>query len=511
MKATSVPPAGTRNPDPAGDADFLTFPNLPLPIPRYPFPPNPLARRKDHQMTAGTLGSGEQVIAAEHTAEPKLKRTMGLRSVMMFGLAYMTPIIVLGTFGVIAELSHGATAMSYTVALVAMLFTAGSYGRMSVLYPESGSAYTYIGKSINPKLGFLVGWAVLLDYLFLPMVVWLIGASYLNAEFPGVPIWVWILGFVIVTTALNIFGLNVADKVNFALMSFQALVIGIFVVLSLRSVIVGGGVASAFSTQPFLGSGSGVSGIVAGAAIAAYSFLGFDAVTTLSEETKNPRKTMPKAIMLVAAVGGLIFIIVAYTTQLVHPGGTFDNASSAAFEIAGQIGGNLFTAIFIAGLCFGQFTSGIATQASASRLLYVMGRDGVLPKKIFGRLSSKFNTPVLSILLVGIVGLIAMFLDVATSTSFVNFGAFTAFTLVNVSVIASYFKVSPETRAKLMPGGWLRNIAFPTLGSLFCAYLLINLDKQALILGLSWLAIGIVILAALTKGFKHNPPEYEAE
>ncbi|MFT8704778.1 APC family permease [Bifidobacterium aquikefiricola] len=462
-------------------------------------------------MTTKLAVTDAHAVTSERVAEPKLKRTMGLRSVMIFGLAYMTPIIVLGTFGVIAELSHGATAMSYTVALVAMLFTAGSYGRMSVMYPQSGSAYTYIGKSINPKLGFLVGWAVLLDYLFLPMVVWLIGASYLNAEFPGVPIWIWILGFVIITTALNVFGLNVADKVNFALMSFQALVIGIFVVLSLHTVISGGGVASTFSAQPFIGSGAGVSGIVAGAAIAAYSFLGFDAVTTLSEETKDPRRTMPKAIMLVAAVGGLIFIIVAYTTQLVHPGGVFDNSSSAAFEIAGKIGGNLFTAIFIAGLCFGQFTSGIAAQASASRLLYVMGRDGVLPKRVFGRLSAKFNTPLLSILLVGIVGLIAMFLDVATSTSFVNFGAFTAFTLVNVSVIASYFKASPETRSTLMRGGILRNVICPILGALFCAYLLINLDKQALILGLSWLAIGIVILAALTKGFKRNPPEYKAD
>lgn len=463
-------------------------------------------------MTAEKVATNDaQAFASERVSEPRLKRTMGLRSVIMFGLAYMTPIIVLGTFGVIAELSKGATAMSYTVALVAMLFTAGSYGRMSVLYPQSGSAYTYIGKSINPKLGFLVGWAVLLDYLFLPMVVWLIGASYLNAEFPGVPTWVWILGFVIITTALNIFGLNVADKVNFALMSFQALVIAIFVILSLRTVIMGGGAASALSTQPFIGSGSSVSGVFAGAAIAAYSFLGFDAVTTLSEETKEPRKTMPKAIMLVAAIGGLIFIIVAYTTQLVHPGGVFDNTSSAAFEIAGQIGGNLFTAIFIAGLCFGQFTSGIATQASASRLLYVMGRDGVLPKKIFGRVSVRFNTPLLSILLVGAVGLIAMFLDVATSTSFVNFGAFTAFTLVNVSVITSYVKANPDTRKSLMSGGWLRNIAFPVLGAAFCAYLLIHLDRQALILGLAWLAIGIVILAFLTKGFRHNPPEYSED
>ncbi|MBT1178009.1 APC family permease [Bifidobacterium callimiconis] len=461
-------------------------------------------------MTTQTIGQTavEATPVAATVSTPQLQRTMGLRSIVLLGLAYMCPIIVLGTFGVISATSHGATAMSYTAATIAMLFTASSYGRMAVLHPEAGSAYTYVGKTISRKLGFLVGWAVLLDYMFLPMVVWLIGASYLAAKFPAVPIWAWVLGFIVLTTGINIVGLSVADKINFALMTFQAIVIITFVGLSVRSVVTGDGASALVSTSPFLGDGSSLSAVVAGGAIAAYSFLGFDAVTTLSEETRNPKKTMPRAILLIAAVGGLIFIGVSYFTQLVHPGGIFIDESSAAYEIAAQIGGNLFTSVFIAGLCFGQFTSGIATQASASRLLYVMGRDGVLPKKFFGRLSAKFDTPVLSILLVAAIGLIAMFLDVATSTSFVNFGAFTSFTLVNVCVIVAYLKADDKQRKEDLPGGALRNILLPILGALFCLYLLVHLDIHALILGLSWLAIGVVILAVLTGGFKHNPPEY---
>ncbi|WP_204314002.1 MULTISPECIES: APC family permease [Bifidobacterium] len=467
--------------------------------------PNMTAQRLQPQSMATAAAN---ILDSAKPAEPALKRTMGLRSVVLLGLAYMCPIIVLGTFGVIAAASHGATAMSYTAATIAMLFTAGSYGRMAVLHPEAGSAYTYVGKTISRKLGFLVGWAVLLDYMFLPMVVWLIGASYLSAQFPAVPIWAWVLGFIVLTTGINIVGLSVADKVNFALMSFQAVVIVVFVALSIRSVLGGTGAATLVTADPFIGQGSSLSAVVAGGAIAAYSFLGFDAVTTLSEETKNPKKTMPRAILLIAAVGGLIFIAVSYFTQLVHPGGAFIDESSAAYEIAAQIGGNLFTSVFIAGLCFGQFTSGIATQASASRLLYVMGRDGVLPKKFFGRLSAKFDTPVPSILLVAAVGLIAMFLDVATSTSFVNFGAFTSFTLVNVCVIVAYAKADAETRREYFSGGVLRNILLPILGALFCLYLLVHLDVHALVLGLSWLVIGVVILAVLTKGFRHDPPEY---
>ena len=447
--------------------------------------------------------------AADQETDTHLHRTMNLPSVVLFGLAYMTPIIVLGTFGVIAEASHGASAMSYVMATIAMLFTAASYGRMSVLHPTSGSAYTYVGRVIGLRPGFLTGWSVLLDYMFLPMVIWLIGASYLNAQFPSVPIWIWDLGFIILTSAINVVGLYVADKTGLALMLFQSLVIILFVVLSIRSVALQGGAGALISLKPFVGEGSSLSTIVAGGAIAAYSFLGFDAVTTLSEETHDPQHTMPRAIMLIALIGGLIFIVVSYIIQLVHPGGSFVDSSSAAYEVAAQVGGNLFTAVFIAGLCFGQFTSGIAAQASASRLLYVMGRDGVLPKRLFGRLSARFATPVGGILTVAVVGLIAMFLDVATSTSFVNFGAFVSFTLVNVCVIVSYAKADEETRHATMPGGVLRNILIPALGALFCAYLLVHLDAHALILGVSWLGVGIVVLAFTTHGFRRTPPQYD--
>ncbi len=245
----------------------------------------------------------------------------------------------------------------------------------------------------------------------------------------------------------------------------------------------------------------------AGAAVAAYCFLGFDAVTTFTEETINPRVTVPKAIMLVAVLGGGIFVAVSYVTQLVHPGGTFENSGSAAFDIAGQIGGALFSAIFLAGLVVAQFTSGLAAQASASRLIFAMGRDGVLPRTLFGVVNKKFHTPVIGIVVIGIVGLAALFLDITTSTSFINFGAFTAFTLVNVAVIAHYLRESKKG-AKLNPFVYL---VMPIIGALVDAYLLLQLDSNALTLGLSWLAVGIVVLLVLTRGFTRRPPEILAE
>jgi amino acid transporter len=439
------------------------------------------------------------------TPPPTLERALGLRSLVLFGLAYMTPLIVLGIFGVVAEVTDGASASAYLVAMIAMLFTASSYGRMAAAYPVAGSAYSYVRRTIDSRVGFLVGWAVLLDYMFLPMVIWLIGAAYLQAQFPSVPNWLWIVGFIIVTTVLNVLGIKVADRANYLLMAFQVLVIVVFVALSIGSVVSDHGTGGLLRAGPFTGPGATFSGITAGAAIAAYSFLGFDAVTTFTEETIEPRKTVPRAIILIALIGGVIFVVVSYVTQLVHPGGSFKDSSSAAFDIAMHIGGNAFGAVFIAGLVIAQFTSGLAAQASASRLLFAMGRDGVLPKRVFGAVNQRFHSPVFGLVVIGIVGLIALFLDVATSTSFINFGAFTAFTMVNVSVVFYYLR-RRGTGERLNPVLYL---VVPIIGACVTLYLLFQLDSHAIVLGLSWLGVGVIVLAILTRGFRRQPPEID--
>ncbi|HVI51095.1 MAG TPA: amino acid permease [Candidatus Sulfotelmatobacter sp.] len=434
-----------------------------------------------------------------------MHRTLGLWEIVLFGIAYMAPMIVYGTFGVLADASSGAVPSSYVIALAAILLTAFSYGRMAFLFPTSGSAYTYTAKSFNRHVGFMVGWAILLDYFFLPMVIWVIGVAYMSTALPDVPIWVWVLAFILITTVINVIGVAFAHKVNTALMLAQMLIVAAFVALCARYVYVLSGPSGLVSIEPFFKPGLPFGSVMAGAAIAAYSFLGFDAVSTLTEETVEPKRVMPKAIMLVALLGGVIFVIAAYFTQLAHPGATFDNVDSASFEIAKAIGGDIFVTIFVVGLIVAQFASGIAAQASVGRLLFAMGRDGVLPKSIFGKLNSRFKTPAFNIVLSGVVGLAALKLDVATSTSFINFGAFIAFICVNLSVIAQFFSGNPEARR----GGALLSVVVPGLGAAFDAWLLYSLDNTAITLGLIWLAVGIVYLAYLTGFFRRQPPEME--
>ncbi|KPU58370.1 amino acid permease family protein [Pseudomonas fluorescens] len=434
----------------------------------------------------------------------RLQRTLSLGSVVLFGIAYMTPIIVLGTFGILAQSTAGMVPAAYLAALVAMFFTAMSYGRMASAFPVAGSAYSYVRKAISPKLGFIAGWAVLLDYLFLPMAIWLIGAAYLNSAFPAVPQWIWVLAFIGITSAINIVGLKLANGINALLMLVQFLVLIAFVALCVHYV---GGDASTplWSIKPFFNGDMQMPLIMSGAAIACYSFLGFDAVSTLTEETRDPRRTIPRAIMLITLIGGLIFVGVSYFVQIAHPSFQFDNVDSAAYEIARNVGGDLFVSIFLIGLIVGQFASGLSAQASGSRLLYAMGRDGVLPKSFFGTLHERFGTPINSILLCAVVALLALKLDVTTSTSFINFGAFLAFSLVNLSVIFHYW-IGGEKKGSRE---FVLFLLFPFIGLAADLWLMVSLDHLAVYLGLSWLAIGVVYLAVLTGGFRRQPPEMD--
>ena len=434
----------------------------------------------------------------------RLQRTLSLGSVVLFGIAYMTPIIVLGTFGILAQSTAGMVPAAYLAALVAMFFTAMSYGRMASAFPVAGSAYSYVRKAISPKLGFIAGWAVLLDYLFLPMAIWLIGAAYLHSAFPAVPQWVWVLAFIGVTSVINIIGLKLANGINALLMLVQFLVLVAFVALCIHYI---GGDASKplWTITPFFNGQMQMPLIMSGAAIACYSFLGFDAVSTLTEETRDPRRTIPRAIMLITLIGGLIFVGVSYFVQIAHPSFEFTDVDSAAYEIARNIGGDLFVSIFLIGLIVGQFASGLSAQASGSRLLFAMGRDGVLPKSFFGTLHARFGTPVNSILLCAVVALLALKLDVTTSTSFINFGAFLAFSLVNLSVIFHYWIGAQQRGLREL----VLFLVFPIIGLVADLWLMVSLDHLAIYLGLSWLAIGLVYLGFLTRGFSQQPPEMD--
>lgn len=434
----------------------------------------------------------------------QLKRTLNLPSIVVFGLAYMAPAIVVSTFGILSATSEGAAPTAYLVATLAMALTALSYGKLARAYPASGSVYTYARKLLGSHTGFLAGWALLLDYLFLPMVAWLITALYLNVQFPVLPVWGWLVVVVLATTLVNVVGLVIADRVNKVLLGLTVtalLVLGAVCLYRIPGSPATDGVHAVWNPATSIGA------VTAAAAIAAYSFLGFDAVSTLSEEVHDPRRNVPRGILLTVLIGGGIFVVLSLLMQWVHPGSAFADESTAGYEIAVQVGGQVFADVFNVVTLLGGFASCVAVQAATSRLMYVMGRDGVLPRGSFGYLHPRLRTPVFNLLLIAAVALFATQLSLATAVSFINFGAFLAFTLVNVCVIAAFIR-HRRSGERMSPLGY---VVLPAAGAVVDVYLMCQLGGTATALGVGWLVLGIVYLAVLTRGLRQAPPEYATE
>lgn len=439
----------------------------------------------------------------------RLKRSLKLWQVVIMGLAYMTPMVVFDTFGIVSGQTKGHVPTAYIIALIGMLFTAISYGKLVRVFPEAGSAYTYTQKAMNRHLGFLVGWSSLLDYLFLPMVNALLTKLYLNAMFPSVPDFIWVLLFVGIVTFLNLRSVNVLANFNTLFVFVQILIMVVFIILVIKGLNQGEGTGTVFSLQPFFVEGMNLPVLVTGATILCFSFLGFDAVTTLSEETPNPEKTIPKAIMLTALWGGVIFITTSFFIQLFFPDvSRFKEPDAALPEIALYVGGKLFQSIFLCTTFVNTLASGLASHASVSRLLYVMGRDKVFPDKWFAYIHPKWRTPAINVLIVGVISLSAWFFDLVTATSLINFGALMAFTFVNLSVI-SHFAVR-EKRYK-SPKEIFQYIVMPLLGAGSVGILWINLEVSSLVMGIVWFSLGFIYLLVLTKAFRVAPPQFTAE
>ncbi|WP_126427864.1 APC family permease [Brevibacillus marinus] len=447
-------------------------------------------------------------ICVEKGQSASLKRSLKLWQVIVLGLGYLTPLTVFDTYGIVTQETSGHVPSAYLLALAAMLFTASSYGKMVKVFPVAGSAYSYTRQTINPHLGFLVGWVSLLDYVFLPIVNVLLGKIYMSAAFPDVPD--WMLGVVLaaVVTAVNLWKIDGTANFNTLLVAFQVFVVTFFTVLAISYITEGGGSGDVANIAPFYSANLTFPSLMAGAAILCFSFLGFDAVTTYTEETIDPMKNIPRGIFLVALIGGVIFIVASYFTQLAFPDITqFENPDSPSPEMSMALGGPLFHSLFVAGSITAAAASGIASHASVSRLLYAMGRENVLPKRLFGYLNPRSGIPVVNVVLVGILSLSALFLDLETALAFINFGALTAFTAVNVCVIFHYF-IKEKMRA---PKDVFRYLISPLVGAGFVAYLWWNLDSHSLTVGMIWSLLGIGYLLYTTKGFSKKPPEINFE
>jgi amino acid transporter len=352
-----------------------------------------------------------------------------------------------------------------------------------------------------------VGWSSLLDYLFMPMINMLLAKIYLTAMFPGVEPWIFIFGLVSVMTLLNLRGINLVANFNGLIVLVQVAIILVFLALMAHAVYFGEGEGSVLSSRPFYSEHTALLPLFTGATILCFSFLGFDGLSSLSEETPNAGKVIPRAILLTALIGGIIFVLVSYFLQLYFPDiSRFKEPDAVLPEIALYVGGKLFQSLVLVSTTVAVLASGMAAHAGVSRILYVMGRDGVLPEKVFSYVHPTWRTPAINVLLVGALALSAVSFDLDIALALVNFGALVAFTFVNLSVIAQFYV--REQRNKTLKDT-VCFLLLPLCGAATIGLLWLNLELSSLYLGLIWAGLGLVYLVLRIKLSQAPLREYE--
>lgn len=437
------------------------------------------------------------------SAGPGLRRTLGLWDLILYGVIVIQPTAPMSVFGVLSDRGRGHVVTTILIAMAAMLFTAISYGRMARAYPSAGSAFTYVGQEINPALGYVTGWSMVMDYMLNPMIciIWVSQQAHVFA--PGLPYWAWAVFFALVFTGLNIQGIRTSARMNAGLAAGMGVVIAIFFVCAARFVFGHPHDGPAFFTRPFFDPATfRARAVLGGTSIAVLTYIGFDGISTLSEEAENPRRNILLATVLTCVVIGILSAFEVYAAQLVWPASRpFPDETTAFVYVAGRTWAPLFAIVGFT-LVLANFGSGMGAQLGAARLLYGMGRSNALPKSFFGAIEPKRRIPRNNVLFVGAVSLAGAFLlTYDLGAEMLNFGALIAFMGVNAAALVRYYLREPEKK--------LRNLVPPVLGFAVCLLLWLNLSRPAQVAGSVWMAAGIAFGAWKTRGFRGELVSFE--
>jgi putrescine importer len=441
-------------------------------------------------------------------ATPRLRRVLTLWDLIFYGIVLIQPIAPIPLFGVVQARSHGYIVDTILIAMLAMMITAFSYGRMAAIYPSAGSAYTYVGRGLNLHLGFLVGWAMFLDYLLQPLLnaVWV--AETIHGWVHWIPGYALMAVFLGIVTFLNLRGIRASALANKLLLGLMSVVIAAFVLLAIRYLFHLDSWDGIFSSLPFYDPKTFDYRVIRSAVpLAALTYIGFDGVTTLAEDVENPKRNVLLATVMVCLFTGIFSSVEVYLGQRVWPGFHFENITGAFMDVCMRVGGRwLFlgmTAVTILAGAGSALTGGLG----AARLLFGMGRDNVLPRRVFGHLHPKRNTPNYNIWIISILafgGGVILSLNghgYENAAELLNFGAFIAFMGVNFSTFWQ-FGVKRATGRKI---NLLGDIILPLFGFVFCGWIWLNLNIVAKIVGGVWFVIGFFYLGFKTNWFREKP------
>ncbi|MFD7827425.1 APC family permease [Kitasatospora sp. NPDC059803] len=426
-----------------------------------------------------------------------LRRSLSVRDLMVYGLLFIAPMAPVGVFGVLDARSHGAVATVYLAATVAMGFTAFSYAQMVRAVPQTGSVFAYARAGLGEGPGFIAGWMAMLDYLLIPAVAYLFSGIALNSLVPGVSRWVWTALAVVLTTALNLIGVRTAAVVGFAVLALEIAVLAVFVAAAVVALVQGG--ARRGWDTPFTAVGAfSLTAVISAVSVAVLSYLGFDAIATFVEEAVGASAAVARALLWCLALAGVLFVTQTYLAALLEPLGPQQLAAdpaaqgSAFYDTVESGVGHWLHVLVAASKAIGAAFAALAGQAAAGRLVYAMGREGRLPR-VLGTVDPATAVPRRALLAAAVITMAAAVwaanrddgLDQLTSV--VNVGALTAFALLHASVIG-WYTVRHGSRDRV------RHLLVPALGIAVIAAVVYEASTTAQLVGLIWLAVGLVVL-----------------
>lgn len=427
----------------------------------------------------------------------ELKRSLSLADLLVYGLVFIVPGAPVAVFGIVYNASAGMVPLIYVVGLVAMVFTALSYMSMSRAFPIAGSVYTYAARSLGPLAGFVSGWAILLDYLLIPTLTYVACAIAMHTTLPSVPKPVWVVSLLAFATIINYFGIETTARMNIIMLALQFVLLAIFMAFGSYALV--HHVAGAhLSLTPFYNPERLTPHLVFGAlSLAVLSFLGFDAISTLSEETHAGPNAVSRATMLSLCLSAALFVAQTYLASLFVLGHAAfapgDRTNAAFYDVATVIGGYwLKFALAVPGVLFAGIAGALTAQAATARLLYGMARDGKLPRAL-AHVHATRKVPDRAIFLIAAVTLVLgiWLVDrLELLTAMVSFGALVGFLMLHISVMA-HFLWREKSR------NWWRHLVAPACGLVIVAYVLINAQVDAKIAGILWIATGLVLFTGL--------------
>ena len=421
--------------------------------------------------------------------KPKLRRAVSLFTLIMYGVGIILGAGVYALIGSAAGMTGNSLWLSFLLAAIVSSFTGLSYAELTSMFPKSAAEYYYVKNAVRSRLlAFLVGWIEVFADLVAASAVALGFAGYFSALFGGSPVLI-ALGLIFALSIVNFWGIKESTTLNVIFSAIE--VFGLLTIIALA--------IPNFGSVNYTELTHGFSGVFSAAALIFFAYIGFEDLANIAEETKSPKKNLPKALLASVVITTVIYILVAISAVSLADWHELA-ASSAPLALAASksMGSNAFLFLSLIAL-FATGNTVLILLIVGSRQIYGMGMDNVLPK-FLSRVHKKTRTPWIAVFFVMLVAVAFIFFEqISIVASFTDFGTFAVFIFVNSAVIILRYKKPKMKRRFRIPINIGNLPILPVLGLISTILLSLHLEPIVLIYGLVIFIAGVPVFYILNR------------